>query len=91
MLDRLSGVLGSTQQDGVRPCRCSQSQLIQRQAFSARSLDPGTCSSGKSQSSDAQLRDLQQTIVVRHRADHDDRLAVVGLAGVLVGNLTGNA
>ena len=82
VLDGLARVLRAAQQQGVRAGRRSQRQLIQRQALSAGSEDPRAHGGGEAQGGNGQLGHQQQPVVVRHRADDDDRLVLVLFDGV---------
>ena len=57
VLDRLTRVLRAPQQERIRPSRCLQRQLIQRQALSSGLLDPSTCRRGKAKCGNRELRD----------------------------------
>ena len=91
MLDRLSRILRTPEQQSVGPSRSPQRQLIQRQAFPSRLLDPSPSRSSEAERSDGQLGDLQQAIVVGDGAHHDDRLALVGFRVLWRGGDGGDA
>lgn len=81
VLDGLSGVLWSSQQNNVAASWGSHGQLVESQALTAGLLDSGTGSGGESQSSDGQLGDDVHSVVVGDCADDCDGLALVGLLG----------
>jgi len=81
VLDSLSGVLWSSQQNNVAASWGSHGQLVESQALTAGLLDSGTGSRGESQSSDGQLGDDVHSVVVGDCADDCDGLALVGLLG----------
>lgn len=83
MLDGLTGVLGTSDQDDIAAGRVSQSQLVQSQSLTTGLLDPGTSSGGESESSDVQLGDGQESVVVGDGTDDRNRLAFVCLLRTL--------
>lgn len=85
VLDGLTGVLGATEEQGVGASGGAEGKLVQGQALAASLGDPGTGGGGEAQSSDGQLGELEQAVVVSDGANDDDGLALVGLARVLVG------
>ena len=84
MLKCLTRVLGPSEQQRVRPGRCLQRQLVQSQALSSGLLDPGACGRSETERGDRQLRDGEETVVIRDRAHDDDRLSAVRLLRVRV-------
>jgi len=62
--------------------------LIQSQSLSTSSKNAGTSSGGESESSNAELRNSQETVVIGDSANNDHSL-VVGLLGY-VGNDSGD-
>jgi hypothetical protein len=78
VLDSLSSVLGSSEEQGIAAGRSSQSQLVQSQNLSASSQDTCTSCSSKTESSDTELRDGQEAIVVSDSANNNDGL-IIGL------------
>ena len=72
MLDSFPRVSLSSQQDSVCTLWCPQSQLIQSDDLATTLLDPLTGSLGDSQSSNAQLGDLQHSHIVRDSSDDDN-------------------
>lgn len=80
MLDGLSGVLGTSEEEGVASSRSTESQLIESQDLSTSSDDARTSSSSEAESRNAELGDGQQTVVIGNGANNYDGL-VVGLLG----------
>jgi hypothetical protein len=80
VLDCLSCVFGSSEKQGVASSRCFKSQLIQSQDLSTSSDDAGASCSGESESSNAELGNGQEAIVIGDCANNYNRL-VVGLLG----------
>lgn len=85
VLDGLTGVLGATEEEGVGAGGGAEGELVEGQALAAGLGDPGTGGGGEAQSSDGELGDLKQAVVIGDGANDDDSLALVRLAGVLVG------
>lgn len=88
MLDSLSGVLGTSEQEGVASSRSSQSQLVESQDLSTSSNDARTSGGSEAEGRNAELGYLQETVVVGYGADNHDGL-VVRLLG-RVGHDTGD-
>jgi len=82
VLDSLTGVLGTTEEQSVGTGRGAQSKLVQSQGLTTGLLDAGTGGSGETQSSDRQLGDVQETVVVSDGTDDNDGLALLGLGDV---------
>lgn len=80
----LSGVLGSPQQHGIGTSGRSHCQLVQGQALSSGSQDPGPRGSGEPERCDGNFGDGEETVVIGDGTDDDD-----GLAGALLGGLLG--
>lgn len=80
VLNSLSGVLRSTEEEGVASGRSAESQLIQGEDLTTGGQDAGAGSGGEAESRNAELGDGQETVVVGDGADDDDGL-VVGLLG----------
>lgn len=75
----LASVALALHQDGVGSGRRQQSQLIEREDLTTGLEDAFTGALGHTQSTDAQLRDVQETQVVGHSADDDSNVVVLGL------------
>lgn len=80
VLDGLTGVLGTAEQQGVAAGRGTESQLVEGQSFATGGDNAGAGSSGESESSDGDLRNLQETVVIGDSTNDDDGLSL----GVLV-------
>lgn len=72
VLDSLTSILGATQDQSVAASGGAQSKLIQGDGLAAGLDDAGTGSGGESQSSDIDLGEGQETVVVGDGADDDD-------------------
>lgn len=75
----LASVALALHQDGVASGRRQQSQLIEGEDLTACLQDAFTGSFGHTQSTDAQLGDVQETQVVGHSSDNDGNAVVLGL------------
>jgi len=80
VLDGLSGVLWSSQQESVTSSRSTLSQLIQSQGLTTGGNDAGTGGSGEAESGNAELGDGQETVVIGDGTNDDNGL-IVGLLG----------
>lgn len=80
VLNSLTGVLGSAEEEGVASGRGTESELIQGEDLAAGGQDAGAGSGGEAEGRDAELGDGQEAVVVGDGADDDDGL-VVGLLG----------
>lgn len=76
VLNGLSGVLWSSEQKSVASSRSSQRQLIQSQDFTSSSNDAGACGGGEPESSNADLRNSEKTVIIGNGANDDDGLVV---------------
>ena len=74
MLHSLSGVLWSSEEEGVCTSWCPQGQLIKRDRLTTRSHDPRTSSRRESQRSNGKLWQLEKAVVVRDGPNDDDSL-----------------
>lgn len=86
VLDGLTGVLGSTEENGVGTGRCAHGQLVECEALTTSSGDPGTGGGSESERGNRDLGDLEQTVVVSDAGDCDNGLALVLGSSVLVGD-----
>ena len=91
MLHCLSLILRAPQQHRILALRLPLRQLIQRQRLAARLQDPRPRRRRKPQRGDLELGHFEQAVVVRHRADDDDRLLLVGGLGRCVLRRGGDA
>lgn len=80
VLNSLTSVLGTAEEEGVSTGRGAESKLIQGEDLAAGSQDASAGSGGEAEGSDAELGDGQETVVIGDGADDDDGL-VVGLLG----------
>ena len=72
VLDGLTGVLGTTEDQGVAASGGTESKLVQGDGLAAGSGDAGTGGGGESQSGDSDLGELEESVVVGDGADNDD-------------------
>lgn len=72
VLDSLTGVLGSTQDQSVAAGRGTQSKLVQGDGLAASLDDASASGGGESQSSDSDLGEGQEAVVIGDGADNDD-------------------
>jgi hypothetical protein len=102
MLEGLTGVLGSTEEDGVGSGGETGGNLVDGEALTTSLLDAGAGGGGEAHSRNGELGDLKHAVVVGDGADlilispcisycfrgsyNDNGLALVGLRGVLVGS-----
>lgn len=91
VLDGLTGVLGTSEQDDVAAGWVPQGELVEGQALTAGLLDPGAGSGCESQSGNVEFRHGQEAVVVRDGSDHSDGLVLVCLLCALGGDLAGDA
>jgi hypothetical protein len=102
VLDGLTGVLGSTEEEGVGSSGEAGSDLIDGEALAAGLLNARTGRRSEAHRGDGELGELKETVVVSDGSDlvllasfcwicirepyNDDGLALVCLGGVLVGS-----
>lgn len=86
VLDGLTGVLGATEEEGVGTGRGAHGQLIDGQGLTTSGDNAGAGSVGVAEGGNRELGELKETVIVSDGADQDDGLALVSLAGVLVGS-----
>lgn len=77
VLDGLTGVLGTTEQQGVATSGGTESKLIEGQSLTAGSENASTGGGSESESSDAQLGDLEKAVVVGDGGNNNDDLALL--------------
>lgn len=82
VLDGLSGVLWSSEEEGVASGWSSQCQLIESQSLTTGCENASTSGSGEAESCNAELWDGQQTVVISDGTDNDDGLVVALLGSV---------
>jgi len=78
MLDSLSRVLRSTQQQHIATGRSLHCQLIHCQALAASLLNACACGSSEAKGCDMELWDIEEAVVVCDGADNADSLVLVG-------------
>lgn len=78
VLNSLTRVLWSSEEEGVASGWCSQGQLIQSKDLSTSGQDTSASSGGEAESSNAELWDGQKTVVIGNSSNDNDGL-VVGL------------
>jgi len=86
VLDGLTGVLGSTEEESVGSSGVTSGNLVNGEGLTTGLLNAGTGGSGEAEGCDGELGELEQTVVVSDGSDNDDGLALVSLSGVLVGS-----
>lgn len=86
VLDGLTGVLWSPEEESVGAGGGTEGELIEGEGLTTGSEDPGASAGGEPQSSDRELGDLQEAVVVGDSADNDNRLSL-GLPSI--GNKAG--
>lgn len=85
VLDGLTRVLWSTEEDDVGASWCLEGELVEGEALTAGLEDAGTGSGSELESADAQLWNLEETVVIGDSADDSSDLAILLLSVVLVG------
>ena len=85
VLDSLTGVLWTTEEDDVGTSWCTEGELIEGEALATGLLDAGTSSGSEAKGADAELWDLEHAVVIGDCADNCADLALLCLSAVLVG------
>lgn len=83
MLDGLTGVLGSTEKEGVGTGGLLESELIEGDGLAASGDDASAGSGGEAQSGDGHLGDDKETVVIGDGTNNDDGLLLVAVLEVL--------
>lgn len=78
MLNRLTGVLGSPQQDSVGTSWCPQGELVKSDSLTTGSDNSGTGGCGESQCSNGELGDIQGAVVIGDSSNNNDGLVELG-------------
>ena len=81
VLHRLTGVLGATEEHGVAAGRRAHGELVEGDRLATSGLDTSAGRVSEAERSNAELGDLEQTVVVGDSTHDHDRLG--GLAGLL--------
>jgi hypothetical protein len=79
MLDGLTGVLGTTEDDGVGTSGCTESKLIEGEDFTTSLQDASSGSLGETESSNGKLGDFQKTGVISDGTDNNNGLSFLAL------------
>jgi hypothetical protein len=87
VLDSLSAVLGSTEDQGVAASGSTESQLVEGDGLTTGSKNAGTGSGGEPKGGNGRLGERQETVVIGDGADNDDGALLALL--VDVGNNAG--
>lgn len=90
VLNSLSGVLRSTEEEGVCTSRSPQSKLIQSQRLPSSLFDPSSRGSRETKSSDRQLGYLQKAVIIGDSSNDNNGLALVRLRDVRSDTREGN-
>lgn len=85
VLDSLTGVLGTTEEQNVGAGWRAEGELVECEAFTAGLLDASTSSGSEAKGADAELGELEETVVIGDCADDCADLALLSLGAVLVG------
>lgn len=85
VLESLTRVLGSAEEEGVGSGGGAGSDLVNGEALTTSLLDASASRGSEAESRNRELGELEHAVVVSDGADNDDGLALVGLGGVLVG------
>ena len=85
VLDGLAGVLWATEKDDVGTSWCTEGELVESKGLTTGLLDASAGGRGEAESADAQLWDLEETVVIGDGTDYGADLALVCLLAVLVG------
>lgn len=82
VLDGLTCVLGTTEDQGVGTGGGTEGKLVESDGLTAGSEDASAGGGGEAESSHGQLGDRQETVVIGHGADnHDGSLLLLGSVG----------
>lgn len=85
VLDSLTGVLGTTEEQNVGAGWRAEGELVECEALTAGLLDASTSSGSEAKGADAELGELEETVVIGDCADDCADLALLSLGAVLVG------
>ena len=79
MLDSLSGVLGSTEEDGVGSGGGLEGELIKGEDLSSGLQDTGVGSAGDAEGSNGDLGDIKKTNIIGDGSDNNGDLVFLSL------------
>lgn len=82
VLHSLTGVLGTTEKQGVGTGGGTQSKLVHGENLATSLLNASASSGGNTQSSDGELGDDQEAVVIGDGTNNNDGLALVRLVDV---------
>jgi len=91
VLDGLTGVLGTAEEDGVGTSGGTHSELIDGEALTTGGQDAGTGGCGEAKGCNGHLGEGQETVVVGDGGNNDNGLALDLLGSVLAGGGSNNA
>ena len=81
VFNSFTGVLGSSEEEGVASGWCSKSQLVHCQDLASSTKNTGASRSSESQSRDTELRNSQEAVIICDSSDDDNSPAFL-LSGV---------
>jgi len=85
VLDSLTRVLGTTEQNHIRASRGTHSELVESDALAAGLLNTRARRRGEAEGADGHFRDLVEAVVIGDGANDGADFALEGWAGDLVG------
>lgn len=83
MLDGLTRVLGSAEEEGVGTGGLLESELIESQGLAASGEDARAGSGGEAEGSNGELGNLEETVVIGDGGDDDDGLLLAAVLDVV--------
>lgn len=83
VLDGLTGVLGSTEEEGVGTGGLLESELIESQGLAASGEDASAGSGGETEGRNGDGGDLEETVVIGDGTDNNDGLLLVAVLDVV--------
>jgi len=91
VLDSLTGVLGTPEEESVGSSGEAGSDLVDGEGLAASLKNACAGRGSEAESSDGELGELEETVVVRDGSDNDDGLALVCFGGPLAGRSRNDA
>ena len=82
MPDGFTGVLGTTEEEGVGTSGLLESELIESDGLASSSEDARASRGSEAEGSDIQLGNLEETVVIGDGADNDDGLLLIAVLDV---------